>query len=53
MQASEFWELLYYHMVFHWDKGLIIGFLFLITYCVIRILQVLKDIREDLEDEEN
>ena len=52
MQLIEFLELLYYHMVFHWDKGLIIAFLFLTTYNTIRILQVLKDIREDIEDGE-
>lgn len=54
MQPSEFFELLYYHMIWNWDKGLIIAFLFLTTYNTIRILQVLKDIREDIEDgEEN
>lgn len=52
MQPSEFFELLYYHMIWHWDKGLIIAFLFLTTYNTIRILQVLKDIREDIEDGE-
>ena len=54
MQLSEFLELLYYHIIWHWDKGLIIAFLFLTTYNTIRILQVLKDIWEDVTDgEEN
>ena len=54
MQPSEFFELLYYHIIWHWDKGLIIALLFLTTYNTIRFLQVLKDITEDIEDgEEN
>lgn len=51
MLMSEFWELLYYHIVWHWDKGLIIAQLFIVVYHMIRCLMVLKDIRDEIEDQ--
>ena len=51
MLMSEFLELLYYHIVWHWDKGLIIAQLFIVVYHLIRCLMVLKDIRDEIEDQ--
>lgn len=53
MMLSEFWELLYYHIIYSMDTGLISVLLIVVIFELFRMNKTLTSIKEDSTSEEN
>lgn len=53
MMLSEFWELLYYHIIYSMDTGFITVLLIVVIFELFRINKTLTSIKEDSTSEEN